>query len=171
MPGRRAIRRCRSLLVGVIAVLCYLTVGFTAMRLLLGGLVLKVPAAQAVGLLIWFVMLMVGGAGPPREVLTAAMGYASDATPLWYAVQMMHQPWLRRAPECPGGGCLVRPSVRRHQWSGRLIVRRCGGLARPWVVVMGWAPWPGPGDSCDSEEEHHLDDAPEDVIDPGLADD
>ena len=85
-------------LLGVIAVFCYLTVGFTAMGLLLGGLVPTARAAQAVGLLIWFVMLMVGGAGPPREVLTGAMGYVSDATPLWYAVQMMHQPWLGLDP-------------------------------------------------------------------------
>ena len=83
---------------GVIAVFCYLTVGFTAIGLLLGGLVPTARAAQAVGLLIWFVMLMVGGAGPPREVLTGAMGYVSDATPLWYAVQMMHQPWLGLNP-------------------------------------------------------------------------
>ena len=30
---------------------------------------------------------------------------------------------------------------------------------------------PGPGDSRDSDEEHHLDDTPEDVVDPGFADD
>jgi len=85
-------------LLGVIAVFCYLTAGFTAIGLLLGGLVPTARAAQAVGLVIWFVMLMVGGAGPPREVLTGAMGYVSDATPLWYAVQMMHQPWLGLDP-------------------------------------------------------------------------
>lgn len=85
-------------LLGVIAVFCYLTLGFTALGLLLGGLVPTARAAQAIGLLIWFVMLMVGGAGPPREVLTGAMQYASDATPLWYAVQVMHQPWLGLTP-------------------------------------------------------------------------
>ena len=85
-------------LLGVIAVFCCLTIGFTAMGLLLGGLVPTGRAAQAVGLLIWFVMLMVGGAGPPREVLTGAMGYVSDATPLWYGVQMMHGPWLGLDP-------------------------------------------------------------------------
>ena len=71
---------------------------------------------------------------------------------------------------CQPQGCLVVPSVRRNQWSCRPIARRCGGLARRWVVVMGWASWPGPGDSCDGEQEHHLDDTPEDVVDPGLAD-
>ena len=85
-------------LFGVIVVFGYLTLGFTAMGLLLGALVSTARAAQALGLLIWFVMLMVGGAGPPREVLTGAMGYVSDATPLWYAVQMIHQPWLGLSP-------------------------------------------------------------------------
>jgi ABC-2 type transport system permease protein len=84
--------------VGTVAVFCCLTVGFTAMGLLLGGFVPTARAAQALGLLIWFVMLMVGGAGPPREVLKGALGYVSDATPLWYAVQMMHQPWLGLNP-------------------------------------------------------------------------
>jgi ABC-2 type transport system permease protein len=87
-----------SSLIGVVGVFCYLTVGFTAIGLLLGGLVPTARAAQAVGLLIWFVMLMVGGAGPPREVLTGAMGYVSDATPLWYAVQIIQQPWLALDP-------------------------------------------------------------------------
>jgi len=87
-----------SSLIGVVGVFCYLTVGFTAMGLLLGGLVPTARAAQAVGLLIWFVMLMVGGAGPPREVLTGAVGYVSDWTPLWWAVQIMHQQWLGLDP-------------------------------------------------------------------------
>ena len=26
------------------------------------------------------------------------MGYVSDATPLWWAVQIMHQPWLGLDP-------------------------------------------------------------------------
>ena len=81
-------------LLGVIAVFCYLTLGLAAMGLLLGGLVSTARAAQ--------------GARPADlvrdvdgrrrraacEVLTGAMRYVSDATPLRYAVRMMHQPWL-----------------------------------------------------------------------------
>ncbi len=133
MPGRRAIRRCRSLLVGVIAVLCYLTVGFTAMRLLLGGLVLKVLAAQAVGPADLVRDVDGRGAGPPREVLTAAMGYASDATPLWYAVQMTHQPWLRLRSR----NVLVEAASFVRQFVGTN-----GVLASSFVGVVG-PPSPG----------------------------
>jgi ABC-2 type transport system permease protein len=37
-------------------------------------------------MLVWFVMLFLGGAGPPPEVLTGAMQTMSDVTPLWHAV-------------------------------------------------------------------------------------
>jgi cytochrome P450 len=36
---------------------------------------------------------------------------------------------------------------------------------------VGRASWPGPGDSCDGEQEHHLYDDPEDVVNPGFAGD
>jgi len=81
-------------LVGVALVFLCLVVGFTAMGLLLASVVPSARSAQAIGLVIWFVMMMLGGAGPPREVLTGAMTKVSDATPLWYAVEMIHQPWL-----------------------------------------------------------------------------
>jgi ABC-2 type transport system permease protein len=87
----------RSIL-GVVGVFLYLVVGFTAMGLLLGSLVPTARAAQAIGLVIWFVMLMLGGAGPPREALSEAMARISDLTPLWYAVKMMHGPWLQLDP-------------------------------------------------------------------------
>ncbi|HEY5247086.1 MAG TPA: ABC transporter permease [Dermatophilaceae bacterium] len=83
---------------GVVGVFVVLTLGFTAMGLLLASVAPTARAAQALGLLIWFVMLMLGGAGPPREALSGAMTHVSDATPLWYAVEMMHGPWLGLDP-------------------------------------------------------------------------
>lgn len=83
----------RSLL-GVVGVFLVLALGFTCMGLLLASVAPTARSAQAIGLIIWFVMLMLGGAGPPREVLSGAMEAISDATPLWPAVQMMHGPWL-----------------------------------------------------------------------------
>ncbi len=45
-------------------------------------------------MLVWFVMLFLGGAGPPPEVLTTGMRAVSDFTPLWHAVQMAQEAWL-----------------------------------------------------------------------------
>jgi ABC-2 type transport system permease protein len=49
---------------GVIATFLYLAVGFGAFGLLLGALLPTARSAQAAGMLIWFVMLFLGGAGP-----------------------------------------------------------------------------------------------------------
>jgi ABC-2 type transport system permease protein len=84
--------------VAVVAVFLVIVAGFTAIGLLLSALVPTARAAQALGLLLWFVMLLVGGAGPPPEVLTGAMRVASEATPMLHAVQMIHQPWLGLDP-------------------------------------------------------------------------
>ena len=78
----------------VIGVFVFLTIGFAALGLLLGAVLPTARAAQAAGMLIWFVMLMLGGAGPPPEVLTGGMQVVSDATPLWHAVQVIQDVWL-----------------------------------------------------------------------------
>ena len=39
-------------------------------------------------------MLMVGGAGPPPEVLSGAMATVGDFTPLRHAVRVMQDGWL-----------------------------------------------------------------------------
>ncbi len=95
-------------LLGVVGVFAYLVVGFTAMGLLLASVAPTARAAQAIGLVIWFVMLMLGGAGPPREVLSTGMEVVSDATPLWHAVEMIHGPWLGLDP---GSGWLVFTTI------------------------------------------------------------
>ncbi|MBT8164407.1 MAG: ABC transporter permease [Acidimicrobiia bacterium] len=71
-----------------------LVLGFSAFGIFLGGVFPTARAAQAVGMLVWFVMLMVGGAGPPPEVLTGGMQTVGELTPLWHAVRMMHDAWL-----------------------------------------------------------------------------
>jgi ABC-2 type transport system permease protein len=38
--------------------------------------------------------MMLGGAGPPREVLPDAMARISDAVPLTYASRVLREPWL-----------------------------------------------------------------------------
>jgi ABC-2 type transport system permease protein len=43
-------------------------------------------------------MLMVGGAGPPPEVLTGAMGTVGDLTPLHHAIRALQDGWLNLDP-------------------------------------------------------------------------
>ena len=78
----------------VLGVFALLTLGFAAFGIFLGAILPTARAAQAVGMLVWFVMLFLGGAGPPPEVLTDAMRTVSDFTPLWHGVQMMQNAWL-----------------------------------------------------------------------------
>jgi ABC-2 type transport system permease protein len=78
----------------VAGVFLVLVLGFAAFGILLGAVLPTARAAQAVGMLVWFVMLFLGGAGPPPEVLTGTMQAVSDFTPLWHAVQMMQNAWL-----------------------------------------------------------------------------
>ena len=78
----------------VLGVFALLILGFAAFGIFLGAVLPTARAAQAVGMLVWFVMLFLGGAGPPPEVLTDAMRTVSDFTPLWHAVRMMQEAWL-----------------------------------------------------------------------------
>ncbi len=73
----------------ILGTLCFAVVGF-----LLGALFPTTRAAQGVGILLFFVMLILGGAGPPREVMTGAMQAIGDFTPLRYVILMLQDPWL-----------------------------------------------------------------------------
>jgi ABC-2 type transport system permease protein len=67
---------------------------FAALGVLLGAVLPTSRAAQALGVMLWFVMLMVGGAGPPPEVLSGALSIVGDLTPLRHAVAVMQDGWL-----------------------------------------------------------------------------
>lgn len=81
-------------IVAVLGAFVLLTLGFASFGLFLGSILPTARAAQAVGMLVWFVMLFLGGAGPPPEVLTGTMQIMSDLTPLWHAVLIMQDAWL-----------------------------------------------------------------------------
>ncbi len=49
-------------------------------------------------MLLWFVLLMLGGAGPPPEVLTGAMGTIGEWTPLPPAIEIIQDGWLGLDP-------------------------------------------------------------------------
>lgn len=77
-----------------VGVFALLVLGFAAFGIFLGAVLPTARATQAVGMLVWFVMLILGGAGPPPEVLTDSMSVVADATPLRHAVLMMQDAWL-----------------------------------------------------------------------------
>lgn len=83
---------------GVGAAFVLSTFAFAAIGVLLGAVLPTARAAQAVGVLTWFVVLLVGGAGPPYEVMTGAMQVVSDWTPLRHVVRVIHDPWLGLDP-------------------------------------------------------------------------
>jgi ABC-2 type transport system permease protein len=85
-------------ILGTIGAFLLVVLGFAAFGILLGSVLKTARSAQAVGVLAWFVMMMLGGAGPPREVLTDQMRFVSDLTPLWPAVKMIQGPWLGLDP-------------------------------------------------------------------------
>ena len=78
----------------VIAGFVLVALAFSSLGVLLGALLPSPRSAQALGVMLWFVMLMVGGAGPPPEVLTGAMGTIGDLTPLRHAIRAMQDGWL-----------------------------------------------------------------------------
>jgi ABC-2 type transport system permease protein len=69
-------------------------VTFAAFGTLLGLVMPTARAAQGIGIMLWFVMFMLGGVGPPPEVLPDAMGVVGEATPLLHAVRLLQGCWL-----------------------------------------------------------------------------
>ncbi len=67
---------------------------FASVGVLLGAVLPSARSAQALGVLLWFVMLMIGGAGPPPEVLTGVMSTIGDLTPLRHTIEVMQHGWL-----------------------------------------------------------------------------
>jgi ABC-2 type transport system permease protein len=67
---------------------------FAAIGVLLGAIMPSPRAAQGAGVLLFVVMLMLSGTGPPREVMTTTMNDIAGALPLTHAVTAIQDPWL-----------------------------------------------------------------------------
>ena len=67
---------------------------FAAFGVLLGAVLPTARAAQALGLLLWFMMLMLTGAGPPLEALPSGMRTVGSLTPLKHVIYIMQDAWL-----------------------------------------------------------------------------
>lgn len=79
---------------GVIASYVLVALAFAALGALLGFVMPTARAAQGLGVLLFFVFMMLGGAGPPREVLPAAMARIGDGVPVTHAGRLLRGPWL-----------------------------------------------------------------------------
>lgn len=67
---------------------------FLALGVLVAMLTRTARAAQAVGMLLFFPMFLLSGAGPPRSIMSAPMNAAAKALPLAFVVRALRDSWL-----------------------------------------------------------------------------
>ncbi len=73
----------------ILSIMCFVAIGF-----LLGAILPNARAAQGAGLILYIVMLLLGGAGVPREMMSSALRVVGDLTPLQHVVTLIQDPWL-----------------------------------------------------------------------------
>jgi ABC-2 type transport system permease protein len=78
----------------LLAAYLLVVVAFSALGALLGTWLPTARAAQGLGVLLFFVFMMLGGAGPPREVLPTAMVRVGDLLPQTHAAALLRGAWL-----------------------------------------------------------------------------
>lgn len=67
---------------------------FAALGVLLGSVLPTSRAAQGAGIMLFFVMFLLSGSGPPRDVLSGSMRTVGDFLPLTHVVTLLQDPWL-----------------------------------------------------------------------------
>jgi ABC-2 type transport system permease protein len=80
--------------VGPIVAFFVTATAFAAMGILLGAVMPSPRAAQGFGVMLFFVMMMLSGAGPPVDVMSSTMQSIGKAMPLWHGVIAIQDPWL-----------------------------------------------------------------------------
>ena len=78
----------------LIAAFVLSTLSFAALGVLLGAVLPTTRAAQGVGLLLFFVMMMLSGPAAPPEVITGMLQRVADVMPLTHVVTLLQDPWL-----------------------------------------------------------------------------
>lgn len=79
---------------GVLLAAALGVLAFAALGAVIGLTLPTARAAQGLGVLLWFVMMMVSGSGPPPEVLGGPLARVSDISPLTHLVVAVQDPWL-----------------------------------------------------------------------------
>lgn len=75
------------------------TLSLLAVGTLLASLTRNARSAQAIGMIVFFPMWLLSGAGPPPFVMSTGMRQVSDLLPLTYAVRALQDPWLGLASD------------------------------------------------------------------------
>ncbi len=70
------------------------TLTFSIIGASLGLILPTTRSAQGLGFLLFFVMFMLSGAGPPPELLSEPLRAIGQLLPLTYAIRVMQNPWL-----------------------------------------------------------------------------
>lgn len=83
--------------VGVLLAFVLGMAAFAALGILLGVALPTARAAQAAGLLLWFVSMFLSGADGPLPAMPLWMQRLAEAVPLTHVVAALQQPWLRGA--------------------------------------------------------------------------
>lgn len=112
--------------VGVAAAFVVVAAMFLGIGLLLGSVLRTPRAAQAVGLVLFFLGLFLSGTGPPPELLGSGLGLVGDLMPLTYGVRAIQAPWLGEGWDGTalalclglGAGCTVA-AHRLIRWGAR----------------------------------------------------
>lgn len=94
---------------------------FLALGYLIGTLARTARAAQAIGMLLFFPMWLLSGAGPPPELLSDAMQRTADLLPLTYSVRAIQEPWLGRDLPLDAVAVLVAMLIASVLWSNRAV--------------------------------------------------
>ena len=80
--------------VGVASAFLLTALSFAGLGALLGFLLPTARAAQGLGVLLFFVFMMLGGAGPPKEILPTALSRIADGIPVTHAGELIRGPWM-----------------------------------------------------------------------------
>ncbi len=67
---------------------------FSVLGVLLGSVLPTSRSAQGAGIMLFFVMFLLSGSGPPRDVLTGAMRGVGNSLPLTWVITLLQDPWL-----------------------------------------------------------------------------
>jgi ABC-2 type transport system permease protein len=109
---------------GVALAFAISTLSFVAVGILIGSLAPSARAAQAIGLVLFFPMWLLSGAGPPPGVMTETMRQVSDWLPLTHVVTAIQDPWLGTGSNRPELIFLT-------------VVFVAAGLAAAWLLAAG----------------------------------